>query len=267
MKQTLIIMSVLVTLNSCNQECEEIVSKHDNGKAEVLHKYPDCSDSTTYQRDFYFDNGQLGSSGFMKKGKKDGLFKSWNKEGVQTAEWHMKQGVEHGHVQCWYDNGTKSKETNLNEGKVHGFERTWLKNGDLASIGEYSNGKQIGTWKYFEETGTWKIRNYQDGELHGLTNEHLIDSIGKVTIVIGQYENDTEVGMWKWFDKDSTLTQTAIFDNGKATGEIIEYHQDGSIKLKGNLIDGRYDGEVKYFDKNGNLIKTEIYEEGDLKNN
>lgn len=267
MKQTTIfILILLITLTACNQECEEIVSRHENGDIEIVHRYPDCSDSTTYQRDYYFDNGQMGSTGFIKDDKKDGLFKSWNREGVQTAEWHMKEGEEHGYVQCWYDNGVKSKETNLNEGKEHGVERTWSKNGDLASIGEYNNGEQIGTWKYFEEFGTWKIRNYQNGVLHGFTSEHLIDSTGKVTIVVGQYENGVEVDMWKWFDKDSILTQTAIFDDGKATGEIIEYYQDGSVKLKGNLIDGRYNGQVKYFDKQGNLTKTEDYEEGELNN-
>jgi len=268
MKETvLLILTILTLFSSCTQDCEKVESQHDNGNKKNVYYYPDCSDTTIYKKTYYYDNGQIGSEGFVSDGIKEGIFKSWNKDGIQTAEWHMKNGVEHGHVKCWYDNGVKSKETILKQGKEDGLEKTWFENGDLASIGEYENGGQVGTWKYFEENGAWKIRNYKDKKLNGFTTEHLIDSTGKVTIVVGQYENGVEIGMWKWFDKDSTLTQTAIYKNGEATGEIIEYYSDGAIKLKGYLIDGRYDGQVKYFDRDGNLTKIEEYKKGELKNN
>lgn len=59
-------------------------------------------------------------------------------------------------------------------------------------------------------------------------------------------------------------------------GHHVEYYDNGVLKKKGNLalikitnsdLPGKYfvnDGEWKYFDKDGNLTKTVIYENGEI---
>jgi len=221
MKQTIILILTLLTIfTSCNQECEKIVSQYENGKKEVVYKYPDCSDTTTYIKTYYFENGQIGSIGFIKNQVKDGLFKSWNENGVQTAEWYMKNGKEHGIIKCWFDNGVLSKESNMNEGVKNGLETIWDNDGDTILIGNYKNGTRIGKWKRFYNKKKWVIYNYVEGKYSGQTIEHLLDSTGKTIWVNGQYLDGKETGTWKWFDNDSNLFLTVSYEHGKVINQI-----------------------------------------------
>ena len=42
-------------------------------------------------------------------------------------------------------------------------------------------------------------------------------------------------------------------------GDSIEYYPNGNIKEKTHFINNKEEGEHFFYDKNGNLIKTDIY--------
>ena len=253
----------LLFLASCKHECRVIKEYYDNSKEKVVFVYPDCNDKTYYKRLHFYENGQMSSEGYLKNGKKIGKFKSWAENGNQTADWEVLDGKENGYIQCWYDNGTKKRERTLDRGIDIGNFKEWYENGKPSCEGNYVKGKKNGTWKYWKENGTWKIRNYKNDTLNGPTKEHIIDSTS-IKLVSGQYLNGKEVGLWKWFDKDSVLYQTAIMTGGEYTGEFIEYYKDRKVKSKGNLIDSNYEGDVTYYDEEGNITKTEHYKNGKL---
>jgi antitoxin component YwqK of YwqJK toxin-antitoxin module len=257
----LLFLSIIV---SCSRDCEKVDSTYENGMKKIVLTYSDCSDTTSYSRASYYSNGQIASVGEIKDGLKNGDFQSWNNAGVQTADWHMLNDVEHGNVECWHDNGVKSKEVTIEHGVENGLQKMWSENGSLLSIGKFNYGNKVGVWKFSDENGGWKIRTYINNELNGYTNEHNVDSSGITVIVIGQYKDGLEFGTWKWFDVDSVLTQTAIYINGEATGEIVEYYKTGEIKLEGDLINGRYEGLVTYFHESGELNRVENYKNGEL---
>lgn len=265
LRNTLLLL--IVSLISCNKECKEIISRHNNGQIEVVYTFPNCDDSTYYKREYYYDNGQIKSSVFVNNGKKEGHCMTWSKRGVKTADWHMKDGITHGNLSCWYNNGVKSKETYIDNGKENGIEKGWYKNGKLAYIGHYKNGIPNGKWNVHDEKDeSWYIRTYRNDTLDGYTYEYNIDSNGIVKIVEGYYKSGKEVGVWKWFDQDSTLTQTSTYDLGELNGEHILYYDNGSIKAIGNLLSGEYNGEFQYFDQLGVITQTKNYDRGKLIN-
>ncbi|RSK43805.1 toxin-antitoxin system YwqK family antitoxin [Hymenobacter rigui] len=257
----LLFLGILYT--SCKQECRVVVSTYDNKQERIVILYPNCNDTTYYKHQEFYDNGQIASEGFYKKGKKAGHFKSWSVSGHQTANWTMLDNKEHGHITCWYDDGTKKRESTLNRGVRNGFIREWHSNGMPASEGTYKNGRQVGTWKTWDENGTWRVRRYRNDTLWGNTIEHLVDS-ADIVLVAGQYEEGREVGVWKWFDKDSTLYETCTYDKGKLNGECIEYYKNGSIKSKANLVNGKFNGIIYHFNSNGQITRKSLYKLGML---
>jgi len=42
------------------------------------------------------------------------------------------------------------------------------------------------------------------------------------------------------------------------------FHRNGQLGVRGNLIDGEFDGLFEWFDVDGNLTSTETYRNGDL---
>lgn len=52
----------------------------------------------------------------------------------------------------------------------------------------------------------------------------------------------------------------------KKHGPYFYYYESGKIKISGNYKDDQKHGEWKYYDERGILIKTEHYENGELKN-
>ncbi|MBT9394538.1 hypothetical protein KLP40_15310 [Hymenobacter sp. NST-14] len=248
---------------ACQQECKSIVSTYDNKEAHVILLYPNCNDTSYYQLQKFYNNGQIAYEGFYKNGEKVGHFKSWSESGHQTADWTMLDGKEHGRINCWYDDGTKKRESTLNRGVRNGYIREWHSNGKPASEGTYKNGRQVGMWKTWDQNGTWRVRQYRNDTLWGSTIEHLIDSTG-ITLVAGQYEAGLEEEIWKWFDKDSILYETCTYNKGKLKGENIEYYKNGHIKSKANLSDGRYNGFIYYFDSTGHPTKKLLYERGNM---
>lgn len=261
--QKLFLLSLSLAFIACKQECKSIISTHDNNEAHIILFYPSCKDTTYYQFQEFYANGQIAYEGFYKNGKKVGHFKSWSESGHQTADWTMLDGKEHGRISCWYDDGTKKRESTLNRGVRNGFIREWYSNGKPASEGTYKNGRQVGTWKTWDKNGTWRVRRYRNDTLWGNTIEHLIDSTS-ITLVAGQYEAGLEVGIWKWFDKDSTLYETCTYDKGRLNGEYIEYYKNGSIKSRAYLADGKFHGTVYYFNKYGNITQKLLYKRGTL---
>ena len=50
-----------------------------------------------------------------------------------------------------------------------------------------------------------------------------------------------------------------FYKNGIRNGEAIAYYENGNIEQKAYFINGKQEKEHLYYDKKGNLIKTEIY--------
>jgi antitoxin component YwqK of YwqJK toxin-antitoxin module len=124
-------------------------------------------------------------------GKKDGLWKYWDKKGIKekeiifekgddilwsffapngnkTREGQMVDGKEEG-VWTFYDeNGIKERETEHKSGKEDGIYSLWYDNGQKKEEGPYLGTTRIGTWTWWDEQGNkWQEGAYLNGERDG----------------------------------------------------------------------------------------------------
>jgi len=71
----------------------------------------------------YYPSGAKKELRTYNKGKKDGVWKTWNDTGVQTAEAGFKNGLKDGNWYVWDDNGVKRYEMFYIQGVKKG---TWI---------------------------------------------------------------------------------------------------------------------------------------------
>jgi len=74
-----------------------------------------------------------------------------------------------------------------------------------------------------------------------------------------------KVGLWKAYHKNGQLKKQVSFDNlSGEDGEVKEYFDNGILKMVGQYgpPQGKRIGVWKFYDKDGNLEKTEDYGEG-----
>jgi antitoxin component YwqK of YwqJK toxin-antitoxin module len=271
MKKTLVIIFTTLLLSSCKSECRKVISTHDNGNEKVVKYYPDCNDKKSYKREYYFENGQKSSEGYVVNDIENGNFKTWTKDGILTADWEMLDGKEHGFIQCWFENGVKKRESVLYKGEENGIYKDWDEEGNIIITGQYSNGEQDSTWYFYGKNGELTIKNYKNDLLTGGTYEKNIDSDGYISIVVGQYLNGQETGEWIWYNKDSLMTSKGIYKEGKRENEFTYYYKNGNINsidiyetdsvilkkigydIEGNIILKNGTGKIHYYYDNGNF--------------
>lgn len=59
--------------------------------------------------------------------------------------------------------------------------------------------------------------------------------------------------------KNGKLKKKILYKNGMKNGIAIVYYENGMIEQKAYFVDDKKENERLYYDKKGNLIKTEIY--------
>lgn len=266
-----IVFILIISIFSCkHSETKKIISYYNNGQPKIVKYFKNKDDSLTYRKEVFYKSGKQFYIGYIDKGTKVDDWIWWYENGNKKDQCKYENGFYVDTVFHWYENGQLRQIEILGKRKVRtdgccdcdGTIIRWYANGKLKEIFTSYNDKFEGVHETFEENGSWKIRTYHNDILNGPASEHFIDSTGNVTIVIGQYENGKESGLWKWFDKDSILSQTALYVNGKTNGEYIKYYPNGKMKEKGTLVNGNYNDRVNYFDENSKIIKTEFYKNG-----
>ena len=81
-----------------------------------LHHKKEHNDNHDYTI-FYYCNGQLESEGNWKNGKKDGLWKYYNKKGILKLESNWKNGKKDGLWKNYNKKGVLKSERNYKDGK------------------------------------------------------------------------------------------------------------------------------------------------------
>ena len=127
-------------------------------------------------------------------------------------------------IQCYYKNGVKS-----------GLFKWYSEYGYLSSFGEYENGQMCGTWYDFYHTGQLVsiMKNFEKNTdtIYNNLNEAFVPDHKCYTISFHLNGNVKDEGALLWYEGDDPESDMSI-----------EY------------------GEWKYYDEDGNLIKTKIFD-------
>ncbi len=124
------VFAILVLIAACSSDKKADQAPEAAGKKKQEGKF------LPYER-FMYPSGELQMAGKLVKGKRNGAWTSWFKDGTQNSE-----------------------ATFVND-QMHGPYRVWYENGKLRMVGQYELDKQIGTWYFFLENGdTARVINY-----------------------------------------------------------------------------------------------------------
>jgi|SRR5690554_6417296 len=220
----------------------------------------------------YYSTGEIKKkTTFNMKGKKDGVEKSYTKDGEVEASAIYKNGYliaegiiddkgwYQGEWKHYYLNGNIKSEGGYTDGKRTGKWAYYFSNGKKEQIGFYDkNGKYTGEWNwYFENGNLLRSENYRNGLRDGVLEEYEAD--GKL-ITKGEYYNNLKEGAW--FYELNDHSEKGNYQYGERHDNWEYFHKNGKLSFEGKFMDGVPDGKHRYYNENGVLIKEQNFEYG-----
>lgn len=151
-----------------------------------------------------------------------------------------------------------SQEINPN-----GYNKFYYESGELASEGEFKNGVPEGQWKTYYIDGTLKSTGFKSAGLSDST-WFFYDKQGRLTWTY-EYENDKKNGCAQRFDTTGYVSEEFYFINDVIHGEKQWFYPDGRIKKTVTFEEGKETGLLLEYSQNGVIITEEIYDGGYLK--
>lgn len=208
----------------------------------------------------FYKNDTIVFSGYVDSlGNKDGLWIYYYKNGSEKTVGHYKNNKKIGEWVFYY------------------------KNKNIEQKGSYNNGKPEGKWVWWYDNE--KIRRkeeYYKGKINGNVTEY--DSLG-ILISEGNYINGIKEGAWKYIYND--YKEEGFFADGMKTGKWksqyvngkkffegeflndipidkhVYYYSNGQIKEEGSFLRGEKNGDWKKYNKEGILLITTQYKNGE----
>lgn len=104
---------------------------------------PSSTLKTTIDGEFIkrYDNGVVEVRGILKAGKREGVWKSFYKNGMPWSETTFLNGKKEGHTISWHENGQKRYEGYFKNDVESGLWIFWDDQGNLATKKDYDNEK------------------------------------------------------------------------------------------------------------------------------
>jgi antitoxin component YwqK of YwqJK toxin-antitoxin module len=207
---------------------------------------------------FYSEEGNLVLEVNYKKGKKNGLRKTF-REGELMTETFLND-VKNGLTTYYYPDGKKKLVVNFVNGFEQGYAREYDQTGNIISITEYKKGfvvsreninrkdkegRKQGNWKFFRENG--------------------------MLVQEGTYKNDLKHGYFKDYGPDGKLVQIRKYEDDvliENAEEVIkletlaDYHPNGKVKISATYRSGVPEGIRREYDETGKVIKGAVFRKG-----
>lgn len=212
---------------------------------------------------FYSEDGIVVVSYSYKEGKKNGIKKTFDpKTGALLTDENYVDDVKQGESIAYFPGGAVKSRTKFVEGKEEGIAYEYNEEGVIQSIITYrygftskierinrkdKNGWKQGVWKDFYDDGKVKLE--------------------------GRYTDDKKDGYFKEYDKKGSLVSTTKYVKGVLQKDVPElakvdirkeYYPNGRIKYIGGYKDSLPQGPHRQYDEEGNIVSTQIYEDGEL---
>lgn len=211
----------------------------------------------------FYENGNIKTSGSYVNGKKDGIFKKYDKDGglLNIEKYKLgrkikddKEVAEYEIKRNFYDNGqVKTKATYLND-KMDGVRREYDKEGnitqsyvmDQGNVREKggivdNSGLKQGKWEEYYKSGQLRAKGkYVDGVK---TGEWIYYFRNGEIEQRGKYNEEGKAeGTWRWYYPDGQLRKEEELKNGVSDGMYKEYTYEGELWAKGKYEDGKKEG-------------------------
>ena len=232
MRQTLIFISTLICLTSCNST--EVTERHSNGKPKEERTYFN-KDSSDFKIVQYYPSGQKSFEGnvinnlfvgqkinYFEKGKIkqidslykpcaldfcccDGVVKRFRESGILLETFINKGGVENGLVFTYDTLGKLESKYEMFNGHKNGKAEKYFDNGTLAFKAHFQNDTIKGYALYFYGNGdTLKMMKYNGNNMDFPYYKWLKNG----QIIKGEVINNGNQILWTWMDKNRNILKT-----------------------------------------------------------
>jgi len=131
MKNLFYLTLSLLLVFSCSKPKEVIEETYPDGSKKIVRYYKGSGkDKKLLKEIAYYPNKKIRYEGEFLNNLRDGKWTFWYDNGNKWSEGYLKKEINDGKRTVWYENGVKRYE------------------------GQYNEGKEIGKWQFFSETGT-----------------------------------------------------------------------------------------------------------------
>ncbi len=153
-------------------------------------------------------------------------------------------------------------KTNAN-GQKQGEWKVNYPDGNLRYHGFFADGKPVGTFQYYDSTGTLKAVN--EFKSNSQTAYHQAFAESGFVIAKGNFVNQQKDSAWIYYNAaDSTLISEENFQNGTLHGKSITYYANEEPAEILHYDRGVLQGQWKKYFANGVLQTAAFYENGQL---
>jgi len=252
-------------------------------------------DTTVVDVAFFHPDGKTKmSEGRYLKKKKNGPWKIWDESGILRSDENYadsllegickyyydsgkliktetyKKGIKSGPFAEYYKNVKKRMEGSYEVGSYNGPFKAWFENGLLEREGDYLKGAEHGAWYFYNETGLPKFSiHYAKGKIirkvyiNGTFKEFWPDDIPLSEYT---YDDGKKNGPFtEWYDVGSYAEEPVTDKEHIAMGIVKRQVLKGTqVKLQGDYVDDKLEGEVIYYTEKGKVEKVEMWKEGIL---
>ena len=195
-------------------------------------------------------NGVVSSEGYLRNGKPDGYWKTFNEQGQLVSEGNRKDFLLDG-VWKFYNNEVLTSEITYSAGKREGLSTTFAANETI--ITPYVNDQISGLREIFYGCGALKQRTPFENSLeHGIQYDFSEDS---VITGITEFRRGFIVGRQRINRRDR---------NGWRQGEWKFFYPDLVVQMEGPFLNDKKHGFFKHYDTQGNLTHVEKYVNDEL---
>jgi antitoxin component YwqK of YwqJK toxin-antitoxin module len=195
---------------------------------------------------------------FGKDGKISNAF-VYNDNGTKISEGIVDEaGRFNGKWKDFYPDGKVLAEGSYTDSRRTGLWKFYTLTGKTEQTGFYNNGRPDGLWKWYYENGAiLREEEYFQGQRDGAYTEFSPtgDIIGQ-----GQYSDGERNDEWKFKSGDNTEEGKYII--GLKDGLWKSYYSDGTLRFKGNYIQGNPDGQHLYYYESGKIKEDQFYKNG-----
>jgi len=231
----------------------------------------DRKEGTAY---FYFPNGKIQQTISYNNGKKEGLSKELDRNGmvVTLLEYNNdflisrerinrsdSKGLKQGVWKDFYSNGGVKSEKNYRDDLLHGYFKEYDSRGVLTLTMLYDSGSIVKS----------EIEDQPDIEI-----ENRYDQNNKL-IYSGPFRNKVPVGVHREYGSDGKVRNAFVYndngllisegivdDGGKFNGKWKDLYPDGKTQAEGQYTDSRRTGVWKFYNNEGKMEQTGSYNNG-----
>lgn len=229
---------------------KKITPKNHGDKIELMGEYADGERNglwTYYVRPYAKWNNETPQfTVSYDRGEFDGPLTVYDVNGKVVETGQFEQGVPHGQWTRFHD-GVKVHEQGYQHGLFDGPMIFRNKDGQETSEMHFVKGQLAGPYTRWLDDGTVAEKGqFSAGEF----SPPAINAMGERGGLRGYYD-----GEWVRYGKDGRELWRGTFDHG--TGLLAGFDDDGRKTFEGRMVNGVYDGECRWWNKNGNIERIE----------